>query len=992
MAQSNKDKKVKNSKKIVGIVLIILFAFILFSLITGVIKPFSNVLFGIFGISCFCVAILGIVVGIMLTSDKSINLKIGYVINFIAMYFLIALLVHAITSAVFIDSSSGFADYINKCYDFTANGEASAITFGGVILGAIIYPIYSNLTALGTYFILSVCLIVSVIIAAKFFIKLNSDERSSLFVDRNVKKHRTKRVEEDSIDENIGDDEEVVIPIEESRENGDLSGADIDVDGDNTDKNDFRSAWAALYGDNVNNTKNEQSDELQKNDEVYTQKPIFDTAPVTYPNNNESQARYPSASEAAIKIRPNRAAVNPTPILNAEYYAHKNKNDEIVKRDVDYVTEEHVSTDSDVSNLPDDDVIMEIDTSGINNDLQSNTIKRSSEKQFLDVAPHVEIIDETDKEFTEFGTKIEQKQTPNGSRVYGDQSRIVSSVEDFKTMRSAEQTAKQQTVVVENVEPHVTYEEFLDNNFSKNVDDNSEIKQPSSTKNVVDKAYGGNTSTGETTDNANELIAYKPYVAPSINLLNDTKMQISVSQEERERNINMLEETLSQYRINAKVRNVVIGPTVTRYELELGTGEKVKQLQQLTNEIGLGLKKSDVIIVPHIPGKSFVGIEVSNEKPTTVPLRVIIDSPEFKNAKGDLCMAIGIDLAGEKDIEDLASMPHLLVAGSSGSGKSVVINAMIISMLFKYSPEELRFIFVDPKRVELKPYEGLPHLLMKNIIVEPDNAVTALNWLNEEMDRRYKIFDEKGVRDLADYNKRIDPKHEQKMYRIVLIVDEFADLMSDTYKKEVESSVNRLARLARAAGIHLILATQRPSVAVLSGDIKNNFSCRMALKVASAVDAKTILGTGGPEKLLGKGDMMLKTNSPEPLRLQGAFVSGTEISDIVMYIKNNNDAYFFDDIEKRIFTKKGVPENGALNCGVENQVDAEFLPTLKFCIERGEASISSIQARFRLGWPKACRIMQELEAQGYVAPASGTKARTVLMTMEQFKEKFGDNV
>ena len=387
-----------------------------------------------------------------------------------------------------------------------------------------------------------------------------------------------------------------------------------------------------------------------------------------------------------------------------------------------------------------------------------------------------------------------------------------------------------------------------------------------------------------------------------------------------------------------------------------------------------------------------VGIEVSNEKPTKVPLRVLIDSPEFKNAKGDLCMTVGIDLSGKKDIEDLATMPHLLVAGSSGSGKSVVINTMMLSLLYKYSPEEVRFILVDPKRVELKLYEGLPHLLMKNIIVEPDNAVAALKWLNEEMNRRYELLDEIGAKELSDYNRMIDPNKEQRMYRIVLIVDEFADLMSDTYKNDVEQYINRLSRMARAAGIHLILATQRPSVAVLSGDIKNNFSCRMALRVASAVDAKTILGYGGPEKLLGKGDMMLKTEkNPEPIRLQGAYVSVEEISSIISFIKKNNESHFFTEIEKRIFSKD-TPENGALNCGVEEQVDAEFLPALKYCIEKGEASISSIQSRFRLGWPKACRIMQDLEAKGYVAPSSGTKARTVLITMSEFKEKFGDNV
>lgn len=1002
----------KNTKKIFGLILIILFAFVFFCLISGILKPFSNMLYGVFGISAICLTVVGILTGILLVNNKSITLKAGYVINFLAMYVFIALLVHTITSAVFIDESGSFSDYIKICYNFADDSGLSAVTFGGVVFGAIVYPIYTNLTAIGTYFILAACLIVTIIVAARFFIKYSSAERDSLFVDKKVGKQNANdksAVSEETSDE---EDEEYIIPaVDESTENdlsenGFLSGTKRE-----SEKSDFQSAFDALYGP-TSNDNNVESVALDKGEDVYTQKPVFDTAPVAYPatENTDDALPYQSPSEAAIKIRPNHADVNPTPILNAEYYARQKEQAEKRKSGIipqeDYVTSNNVNKNQGAVR-ENDDVFMEVDASEFNNDLQHDevTMPKADDREefgYVDEEPSF------DNSKSELESPAFNKKPTADKPHSANKSPIVSSVEDFKAMR-AEQTEKRQPSVVvkevaekEEARSKLTYERFIDNDNSDEIDTiekNVPKEEKSSSDNVINKTdrevvdfVAKQPENSREDEQSDKLIVYKPYVAPGINLLDDTPMSISVSDEECEYNSKTLEETLAQYKIGAKVKNLVIGPTVTRYEMALDAGVSVKRLQQLTDDIGRSLAKSDAIIVPHIPGKNLVGIEVSNEKPTKVPLRVLIDSPEFKNAKGDLCMTVGIDLSGKKDIEDLATMPHLLVAGSSGSGKSVVINTMMLSLLYKYSPEEVRFILVDPKRVELKLYEGLPHLLMKNIIVEPDNAVAALKWLNEEMNRRYELLDEIGAKELSDYNRMIDPNKEQRMYRIVLIVDEFADLMSDTYKNDVEQYVNRLSRMARAAGIHLILATQRPSVAVLSGDIKNNFSCRMALRVASAVDAKTILGYGGPEKLLGKGDMMLKTEkNPEPIRLQGAYVSVEEISSIISFIKKNNESHFFTEIEKRIFSKD-TPENGALNCGVEEQVDAEFLPALKYCIEKGEASISSIQSRFRLGWPKACRIMQDLEAKGYVAPSSGTKARTVLITMSEFKEKFGDNV
>ena len=406
---------------------------------------------------------------------------------------------------------------------------------------------------------------------------------------------------------------------------------------------------------------------------------------------------------------------------------------------------------------------------------------------------------------------------------------------------------------------------------------------------------------------------YQPYDKPPVEILDDSPMKLDVNAETNAQKSKALEDTLSSLKIDAKVVNVINGPTVTRYELELAPGISVRKIKSLDEDIAMRLSSSSggVRLQTPIPGKNLFGIEVPNSKGVKVPIRVMIDSDEFWQAKGALTFVVGIDIAGRKVMADLADMPHLMIAGSTGSGKSICLNGIIVSLLYKYSPEELRFILIDPKKVEFTTYEGLPHLLIDEIICENEKALKALQWMVDEMERRYVIFSETGVRDIASYNAVVDPNLTERLPRIVLVIDELADFMMYN-KNEVEAKIKKLTAKARAAGIHLILATQRPSVNVITGDIKSNIATRIALKLPTPTDSSTILAQGGAEKLLGKGDMLFMSEaSPEPVRLQGSFISTEEVTEFVSYLKEHNETHYNDNAIKKItHSKQGAGGEG----------------------------------------------------------------------------------
>jgi S-DNA-T family DNA segregation ATPase FtsK/SpoIIIE len=482
------------------------------------------------------------------------------------------------------------------------------------------------------------------------------------------------------------------------------------------------------------------------------------------------------------------------------------------------------------------------------------------------------------------------------------------------------------------------------------------------------------------------IVRHSRYNAPPVELLDDVEVDPSIYEEDYAKNARVLEQALSEFKISATVTDIVCGPTVTRYELEMAPGIPVKRVISIADDIAMRLAAtSGVRIEAPIPGKNLFGIEVPNTKRAVVSLKSIIESQEFKSNKHLLSFALGKDIGGSNIVQDLSDMPHLLIAGSTNTGKSVCLNSLIISLLYRYSPDDLRLILVDPKQVEFGIYNDMPHMMLKDVVTATESAISAFKWLIDEMERRYMVFKNNHVQNIIAYNNSIDLSIYEKMPRIVLIVDELSDLMSFN-KSEVEQRILRLAQKARAAGIHLVLATQRPSVDVLTGTIKANLPCRIALRVISINDSKTILDTGGPEKLIGKGDMLLKTgNMSEPLRLQGAFVSMKEVKAVVDYLKEHNESSYDKSIEEKIL--KSDDDTAEETDFPES--DKLFVDALRLVIKNGQASISMLQRSFSLGYAKAGKIIDEMEKRRYITGFEGSKARQILITMEQFNEMFG---
>ena len=486
-----------------------------------------------------------------------------------------------------------------------------------------------------------------------------------------------------------------------------------------------------------------------------------------------------------------------------------------------------------------------------------------------------------------------------------------------------------------------------------------------------------------------------PYVAPPVDLLNYVENPIRISDEELEDNIDRLEQVLADFKVPATVNNVQVGPAVTRYELTMPRGISVNKIAQIADDIAMTLASNGAIRVEApIPGKNLVGIEVPNNQISSVSLRELVDSNEFKVRGNPLSFVLGKDINGDIIFCNLDKMPHLLVAGSTGSGKSVCLNTMLLSMCYKAGPQDLRLILIDPKMVEFSTYNGLPHLLIPEVITNKEMTVNALDWAIKEMERRYALFAKNHVVNINEFNKtdQVKSKKVDKLPFIVIVVDELADLMLEA-KREIEDRIAKLAAKARAAGIHLVLATQRPSVDVITGTVKANLPSRIAFALTNYMDSKTVLDGGGAEKLLGKGDMLFKPqDKPEPRRVQGAFVSNTEISKVVEYIKQNNKPVYDDDTGKAIKNPYQEKEHSS---DVVSMREQEFDPVLKealrMFIQTKQASGSMISRRYSVGFNRAGRIMDQMERAGFIGPQEGSKPRQVLITMDEYNAIFGED-
>lgn len=475
----------------------------------------------------------------------------------------------------------------------------------------------------------------------------------------------------------------------------------------------------------------------------------------------------------------------------------------------------------------------------------------------------------------------------------------------------------------------------------------------------------------------NEHLKYMNYKKPPVSLLNRVvNKNDKRSKQKVIENARQLEQTLKDFGVDASINQVTVGPTITRYEIQPRPGVKVSKIVNLTDDIALSLAAKSIRMEAPIPGKSAIGIEVPNDEPQMVSAREIIESPEFNNFKSPLAMGLGKDVSGKIIIGDISKMPHLLIAGSTGSGKSVCVNTLITSILYKAKPDEVKLMLIDPKVVELANYNGIPHLMIP-VVTDPKKAANALCWAVTEMNRRYKLFAEAQVKDISSYNDKTD----NPLPKIVIIIDELADLMMAS-ANEVEDYICRLAQMARAAGMHLIVATQRPSVDVITGVIKANIPSRIAFAVSSQTDSRTIIDMGGAEKLLGKGDMLFyPLGASKPRRLQGAFISEEESDKVIEYVKkeagDTGGANYIEEIEESISNIGSIKSD---------DTDEFLYDAIEFVVNNGQASASMLQRKFKIGFNRAARLIDDMEERGIVGPSEGSKPRKVLISKEQLSQ------
>ena len=512
--------------------------------------------------------------------------------------------------------------------------------------------------------------------------------------------------------------------------------------------------------------------------------------------------------------------------------------------------------------------------------------------------------------------------------------------------------------------------EFIEGNLFKKEEEQKEDK----TKEVLQLEH-------------TQIVEDENYEYPPINILSrGSKKGIKGGAKALTDTATKLQKTLYSFGVSAKVENVSVGPAITRYELKPAEGVRVNKIANLADDIALSLAAETIRIEAPIPGKQAVGIEVPNKQKEAVHLREVIESDEFQDNKSKLSVALGKDVAGNTLVADIAKMPHVLIAGSTGSGKSVCINTIITSIIYNAKPSEVKFVMVDPKVVELSVYNGIPHLLIP-VVTDPKKAAGALAWAVQEMDNRYNLFAQKGVRDLKGYNAAIEKEEGTgKLPQIVIIIDELADLMM-VAAKDVEDAICRLAQKARAAGMHLVIATQRPSVDVITGIIKANVPSRIAFAVSSQVDSRTILDSVGAEKLLGKGDMLFfPSGVPKPTRAQGAFVSDDEVEKIVDFVKSNGTATYSEDIIESIENSNKTDKELQDSSQEEDDTDPFLMDAIDVVVETGQASTSFIQRRFKVGYARAGRIIDQMEERGVISGYQGSKPRQVLMTLEKLNE------
>ena len=1034
MIRRKKDKKEldnnnKNTyvftKETLGMTILLFSALVLLMLFTGssvfagIGKAICTFMYGTFGYGSLLVVGLIAYLGEWLIFGKKIKINIKTALLISLTVFLTFLLFHAVTSRNI--SLESYGGYISGCYRNASKGY-SGYTFGGVISAIIVYPVAKLATFVGSYVIFSLFVIVS-----GYFLFVNfKNRRKKINVYTNSvngdKKHGSD--ESEAVKPVVREADTVREPV------APILKADVHVPVRTQQTEEDNDPYSQKnLGRKILFAKGEFDAESYKRNMIFNDKSYFNrpqTSEQDYLSNFYSgkSSSIPKQSYGTsyqeevlnqpVSQTPSHYVYGDKPVDKLNDYEQVSggtfpaQNDSILERNVSESSYSEPVTEHEVKPVQQEPA-RPIDTYRVEN--VRNEEPRAEEPPVNEIRSRSAELDQPVSELRSRATEPEPESsdddkpvsmyklfgsTPQGeNRVEPDISRLSSRRQELSNANLFDDDEKDE----DDDFPEFNQEPPRSGGRMST----QEIKLPEERRSIREVSVNRVPQPAQNEEKAVQeekpKHVWKKYIRPGLDLLDDYPEHSNVNAAEIEDNKTTIVETLLKFKIESEVANVIIGPAVTRYDVVIADKTKITQSLKYKEAIAMALMKDNVAAYLNF-SKGALSIEVPNNTRTIVGLKSMLASPRFINCKpNSITFALGKNVEGEAVCSDITKMPHLLIAGTTGSGKSICLSALIVSLLYKYGPEELRFILVDPKQVEFISYDKLPHLMINEILYEVDKAIKALNWAIKEMERRYSLFKdmtEKGIatKNLDEYNAHL-PEGEEKLPKIVIILDEFGDLMLQA-KKDIEGRIIKLVQKARACGIHLILATQRPSVDCITGLIKSNLPTRIGFKVNSFDDARTIFDIGGAEKLLGKGDMYFRSaENPDLARIQGCFVDTHEVQRVTDFVKAHNETYFDQSVSDFINTVE-VEEASTSNSNDESSgdpnanIDDTYIKALNYCVTSNQASVSMIQRRFPVGYIKACKIIDWMENMNYVTQSEGSKPRKVLLSKEEFLNTYGE--
>jgi len=998
VSKKNKNKN-KNIKVIAGWTLIAICTFIFLFSVTKLLPFLQYFFLGVFGVFVYPLCILGFIIALALLNNKKYVMPKKYAI-FLTLSLLLFL---SIIQLIIVGSPAklSYGQFIGLNY-------SKQFTAGGMLIGFLPTTLAYLMGLPATYVVLSIAFLtcLAFFIEAVVSMRKTQQENSPIRLQLKDKENKAPSINLRKI-EKIKAKEKNIEVEEKPKENVEVMFAANQQAEEKRELSareklglvgGYKQKVGEVYqSENIQLPPEPQESKLPKNMSV--REYLLSPPQVDLAQFNAQQSRLRSIAEASGKIRTTEVSSQSSTnysqsenlYTNTQHQTSNVSSNEInininsLKEEASrLVNEEKTEEVIDLTSLSPEEITNEAE------DIIRSVVEQEKIERF---AEETQIIEENDSDYINFDElenqaaqeqKVEEP-SQELSRDRLDRNILGDRDSSRENPLSRDRSLSRDNALSRDVQPT----EEINDRRDLNSRNDALISRPERPMDEIERRKRFVSLDEEQPKKEEKIKPYK-YSRPSLDLLTTQSDDLSIFSEEVPKKSVALENALENFGIPAKVQNVVIGPTVTRYEIEMPEGISVKRILSLDADIAYALSaKGQIRIEAPIPGRSIVGIEVPNSKVAKVSIKDVLQSKEFNLSPSPLTFALGKDITGNVKVCNLAKMPHLLVAGTTGSGKSVCINTIITSILYKSSPDEVKFIMIDPKQVELSMYEGLPHMVIPKVITDSTKAVNALQWAVDEMERRFRLISDERVRNIDEYNKldKVLQNKAKKMPYIVIIFDEFADFMM-VAKNEIEDKIRRLAAKARAAGIHLILATQRPSTDVVTGTLKANLPARIAFKVAGRVDSEVIMGSPGAEKLLGYGDMLYKPADSAGVRIQGCLVETQETKDVVNYIIENNEEIFDEEAHNAI-NCPGKGNNGGNGDG-NNGTDPLLPQALKICIDNGVASTTMVQRKLSIGYPRAARIIDQMEERNYISSADGAKQRAVYISIEEFYSIFGD--